>query len=401
NWLVEHVSFGRDMQLLVFSLVVANIGSRIEMNFFSLYVRDLGASIQDLGWVMSITTVFTALLSLVGGWASDRYNRNVLLALGPSIGAIGAAAKALAPTWGWLIPGMFISAFSSIFVGPALFGLVSDLAPPTRRGAFFGYQQMFLGLCSVIGPLIGGVVYQAYGFRVLLAGQAVMLLAAAFLRYQVHDPRDVRRKAEGRRGLSFTANYVSFFMLLKDRPQLRIFLSIGLLASFGAGLATSLTSVFIKEQLGLSLVALGTVAAIAAFVGLPANLIGGAMADGRGGRKWTFVAGLAATAAQMVLLVFMRSPLRLVLLMASTGFLLAIANPANQALMADLVPSDLRGTFASVSGSLGRFAAMPGPAIGAMLWTRLNPRAPFIAAGALTAAAALTVALLIKEPKRV
>jgi MFS family permease len=394
-----NLRFGRDMQTLVVSMVIANFGARIHERFFPLYVRDLGASIQDLGWVMTLTSAIMMIFGPLGGWIADRYSRNVILALGPAIGAVAALSRAAAPTWTWLVPGMILANLPGLIVSPAAFGLVSDLAPPGRRGAFYGYQGMVLGLCAAIGPLAGGVAYQNFGYRTILLGDAVLLIIAATMRYRIHDPRETRRKAEGRRGMSFPAAMRAFRDLARDRPQTIRFLIVNVVAALGSALFTTFASLYARERLGLSLAALGAAIGTAALLAVPASLAGGVLAD-RWGRKTVLLIGLAAAAVQAGLLTRVGNAWQLTALLSVAAVTQALASPAGQAMLADLVPSDQRGTFLSISNSASWLVVVPAPVLGSLVWSHLGPAVLFQAAAVILVLAAALLVLLVAEPRR-
>src|ERR1700690_3721424 len=84
--------------------------------------RDLGASLQDLEWMVNAYTLPFALLLLTGAALGDRFGRRRLFIIGLVIFTAGSAAAALAPTSGALI------------VAPALHGRgggVGGAPPPT------------------------------------------------------------------------------------------------------------------------------------------------------------------------------------------------------------------------------------------------------------------------------
>ncbi len=120
----------------------------------------------------------TALLQLVIGPISDRFGRRpVLLAaivifLSATIGAI------LAPNFTvFLICRMTQAVIASGFVlGRAV---VRDIVPANQAASMIGYVTMGMSVVPMVGPLLGGMLDDAFGwqasFWVLAAGGAVML----------------------------------------------------------------------------------------------------------------------------------------------------------------------------------------------------------------------------------
>jgi MFS family permease len=125
---------------------------------------------------------------------------------------------------------------------------------------------------------------------------------------------------------------------------------------------------------------------------LLAGLAGGWFAD-RFGRRWTIVAGTLANAAAIFSLYFALSPTALVALTLLAGFSNGFYHPAASALVADLVPGELRLTaYASL-----RQAANAGFAFGTSAGGFLVVHSRFwlFAGDALTTAAFGVIALLL------
>jgi MFS family permease len=218
------------------------------------------------------------------------------------------------------------------------------------------------------------------------------------MRYRINDPREARRRAERRQGPSPLAAARQIVLLARSNPQIGILFALFVVSGFAGMLTWSFASVYIREELHLSLATLGMVTGLSTLAMLPANLLGGLAAD-RLGRRLVLVVGLTASTCQFLLLVYARSAWHLALLFSLGAAAQALLNPASQALMADIVPSDQRGTFLSVMNSGGFLLTLPAPVLGAFLWDHVGPTAPFWAGGALLMAATVVTIFLLKEPR--
>ena len=61
-----------------------------------------------------------------------------------------------------------------------------DLIPPERTAEFMGFSVISIAAAQVIGPLIGGVVVDSFGFRALFPVTAVFMWVGLILLQFVH-----------------------------------------------------------------------------------------------------------------------------------------------------------------------------------------------------------------------
>src|SRR6201985_1963099 len=126
-----------------------------------------------------------ALLLIPGGELVDRFGARRLALLGLALFAVGAAAGALAQSFGALLAARVVQGAGAGLVSPAaLAGAVSGF-PPERRGSALGIWGASAGVSNLAGPLLGGLLTVAFGWRAnwwaLLPLTAAAALAIAAL----------------------------------------------------------------------------------------------------------------------------------------------------------------------------------------------------------------------------
>lgn len=249
--------------------------------------RGLGVTAASTATVLSAYFVAYAVVLLPAGALVDRYGARRLALSGLAVFALGAAAGALVDNFNLLIAARVIQGVGAGLVSPAaLAGAVSGF-PPERRGGALGIWGASAGVANLAGPLLGGVLTVAFGWRAAWWALVPMALAAAWaIERQV--PRSLHgEKAEGRQPIVnptvLTATLVA---------ALTFAVMIG---SF------FLAEQYLQHSAGFS--ALGASAAlilVAVLVGIGAP-IAGRLVDEHGERL-PAVLGFAATALGLVVL---------------------------------------------------------------------------------------------------
>jgi MFS transporter, DHA2 family, methylenomycin A resistance protein len=106
-----------------------------------------------------------ALVLLPAGELVDRFGARRLALSGLGVFAVGALAGALAQSFGALLLARVVQGAGAGLVSPAaLAGAVSGF-PPERRGSALGIWGASAGMSNLAGPLLGGLLTVAFGWR--------------------------------------------------------------------------------------------------------------------------------------------------------------------------------------------------------------------------------------------
>jgi MFS transporter, DHA2 family, methylenomycin A resistance protein len=125
----------------------------------------LGVKGSSTSAVLSAYFGAYALLLIPGGELVDRFGTRRLALSGLVVFAIGAAAGALVTSFNALLVARVIQGAGAGLVSPAaLAGAVSGF-PPERRGTALGIWGASAGTANLAGPLLGGLLTVAFGWR--------------------------------------------------------------------------------------------------------------------------------------------------------------------------------------------------------------------------------------------
>jgi DHA2 family methylenomycin A resistance protein-like MFS transporter len=125
----------------------------------------LGVKGSSTSAVLSAYFGAYALMLIPGGELVDRFGARRLALSGLAVFALGAAAGALVTSFNALLVARVIQGAGAGLVSPAaLAGAVSGF-PPERRGTALGIWGASAGTANLAGPLLGGLLTVAFGWR--------------------------------------------------------------------------------------------------------------------------------------------------------------------------------------------------------------------------------------------
>jgi EmrB/QacA subfamily drug resistance transporter len=139
--------------------------------------RDLGVPVGTAAWVMSGSLLSICTLLLPAGRLSERVGYARVYSAGFGVFAVGSILAAFSPTIVTLVLSRMVQGAGSaalMAVGPAL---LTSTFPREQRGRALGMQASMTYLGLTLGPTLGGLLTQAYGWRSVFG----MNVAAAFL----------------------------------------------------------------------------------------------------------------------------------------------------------------------------------------------------------------------------
>lgn len=381
------------MRWFMLAMVLANIGGMMTPLLMPLYLTELGANITDVGLVFTLTSAAVLVLQIFGGWVSDSIGRLRAVAIGSIGGVIGYAAMFLAPTWQWMIVALAIYQIPFALVGPSFQAFIAENSAEENRGKVFGMTNTIFQVTGVIGPPLGGLLVGLMGFKGMLAVSGGLYAVAAGLRIwmattmkaqAVEQPTQKLTMSSLKRSLSSMVG-----LLLAGGVLTWIFVTDGV-ADIAFRMSGELQPLYLDQLFGITVTQIGLLGSINAIAGMFVPLLSGKLVD-KYDERLPLISGFLLIFA--ALLLFLRADSFLTFAVSWTvfGFGGGMLGPAYQSLISKAVPAKMLGTFSGVFHSSLGFISLPAPWIGAQLWERIGPQAPFI----ITAAAALLITVPI------
>ncbi|MER8046757.1 DHA2 family efflux MFS transporter permease subunit [Streptomyces sp. NPDC094032] len=158
--------------------------------------RGLGVGTHGLEWVVDAYTVVMASLLIVSGALADRFGRRRVFRLGLIVFGVASLACALAPSLGVLVAARAVQGVGASMLSPVALAIVVSATPdPRERARAIGVWASVFGLSMAAGPVAGGALIGAFGWRsVFWINAPVVLLALVLVALFVPESRGARAR---------------------------------------------------------------------------------------------------------------------------------------------------------------------------------------------------------------
>ncbi|WP_245743877.1 MFS transporter [Lentzea fradiae] len=156
-------------------------------------ITDLGASLNDVIWVVSAYLLAFAVPLLLTGRLGDRFGPKRLYGFGLVLFLLASLACGLSTTAEALIASRVFQGLGAAAMTPQTMAFITQLFPPDKRGAALGLWGSVAGLATVSGPLLGGVLVTHLGWEwIFFVNLPIGVLAVTLLVVWVPDLRPNR-----------------------------------------------------------------------------------------------------------------------------------------------------------------------------------------------------------------
>ena len=137
--------------------IVATAGPAIQ--------RELHIEPSLYTWLTTSYLVASAVMTPVWGKLSDLFGRRRILVIGIVIFLGGSLLCGVSQNTWQLIGARIIQGFGSASLFTTAFAVIADIFSPRERGRYAGVFGAVFGLSSVIGPLVGGFITDAFSWH--------------------------------------------------------------------------------------------------------------------------------------------------------------------------------------------------------------------------------------------
>ena len=149
---------------------------------------DVGTTVTGVQTAITLYTLVMATMMITGGKVGTMIGRKRAFAIGCVIYGAGSFTTALAPNLTVLIFGWsFLEGIGAALIMPAIVALVASNFPPEGRPRAYGLVASAGAIAVAAGPLIGGAVTTFWTWRLVFAGEVVIVAAILLLTKKIQD----------------------------------------------------------------------------------------------------------------------------------------------------------------------------------------------------------------------
>lgn len=369
---------------------LAMIGMSAVVPFLPLFVRDLGVTNIDetamwSGLVFAGPFFISFFLAPVWGSMGDKYGRKIM-----TLRAVfGLALAQLLIGFSQNIYHLFlIRLFQGALSGflPAAMALIASNTPEEKTGYALGFLQSSTAAGTVLGPLIGGILSDLFGFRfVFFCVAGLLFITGILVLIFVKEETKVEREK--------TYSFLDNWKLLLKSKSLRIPALMITLTALGFSYVRPIFVLYV-ETFNISSKILPTVTgALYSVMGIFATFSAawwGKRVERTGLRKnlvaATLITGLMYTAHSLINDPYSLIPVRMML-----GFGFGALLPLLFTSISNKVSVERKGGVLGVASSFQIFGNMTGPILGGYAAGMMGIKTSFFITGAVFFIVASTI----------
>ncbi len=378
------VGFDRDIGLLTGSMFTR----RIVMGFLqvvrAIYFALLGFSPVEIGLLLSVATLISAVNNILFGYLCDRYGRKPFLILGCLLSSVRTGLFAVTTDFWLLALAQGVGAMGEgVGAGqPVVSGYITDKTDPLDRPNVYSTMAITNSLAATIGLAFGGLpqyIESSMGFDVVGAHQllwaactVVNLVSLVFL-FPLRESHT--RMVEGKPRKS---------MKIRNWGTILKFSLVRSTSGFGWSMIDSMMTLYFFYRFSVGSDVLGPVLALARFISMFTYLLVPRIVDWLGAINTLIVSRGISSVLTVGFALAGWYPLALVL-MVLTRLAVLFSMPIRQTFASGMVDPDETATAIGISNSARMGAQTIAPSLAGYMFEAVSLTLPFFTGAVLMA----------------
>jgi EmrB/QacA subfamily drug resistance transporter len=137
-----------------------------------------------LSWAINAYLLPLGSLILLGGSLGDHFGRRRLFLVGLLLFASASVSCAVAPSFAWLLAGRSVQGIGAALLMPNSLAILGGAFSGVERGRAIGTWAAVGAVAGAVGPIVGGWLIDAIGWRIIFIINIPVALSAGFLTWK-------------------------------------------------------------------------------------------------------------------------------------------------------------------------------------------------------------------------
>nr|WP_238446462.1 MFS transporter [Alkalihalophilus pseudofirmus] len=387
----------RNLRILVVCQFIVMSAMTMIIPFLPLYLKELGVTNPQTlslwaGIIFGANFLTAFLFSPFWGRMADRHGRKMMILRSGFGMALVISLTGFATGPVSLLILRLLNGVISGFI-PASIGLVSTNTPKEKVGYALGVLQSGTVAGAICGPLIGGVMAQAFSYQMVffLTGLCILVAALGVLFFVRESFTPVSKEQK-------TSTKEDFIAVTKQKPVLSLYLVIFLIQLAIMGV-NPLLSLFVTELTPAENVAFfaGLAISVMGFANMMTAPFLGKLSDKKGAHH-VLIYSMLGVAMFSIPQAFVADIWQLIALRFMVGLCLGGLLPAANTLIRLHAPNGMESRTYGFSNSAMYLGTMIGPIIGGWIIANVGVRGLFLVCAAILLVNVAIVKLKVLPP---
>ena len=373
----------KNLYILWSTQFISMLGMSFIVPFLPFFIRELGVTNEDelarwSGLAFAGPFIISFFMVPIWGWLGDRYGRKLMVVRATYGLAASQVLIGLSQNVEQLFFFRVLQGSVSGFIAAAL-ALTSATTPKDRTGYAIGVLQTATAAGTMVGPMVGGTLADAFGFRPIFFIVAAMFVINGI--FVIKGVKEARTDEDQPQRYGLIDNYTYALAA----PNIRLALILIVCAQMAIGMVQPIFALFV-ELLEVSKDYLATITGVIFSIAGVFTVLSapwwGKRNDRVGYRRNLLVAcsiaGVTYIAHAAAFHALVLIPLR-----AALGLCLGGIIPPLFSFISKHTEGHRRGAIMGIASSFYILANIVGPVSGGYVAAHLGIRASFIASGAM------------------
>ena len=205
---------------LVVGMFVAVLSGTVVSTSLPVIIADLGGTQSQYTWVITASLLATAVSTPIWGKLADLVDRKVLVQISLILFTVGTVVAGFSTDTNMLIAVRVIQGIGVGGLMSLVMIAVALIISPRERGTYMGVVGGIMALGTIGGPLLGGFITDAWGWRAnFFVGVPFAIVALILLQFTLHLPKPQKAKV--------SIDYFGIVLLAVGVSTLLIWVSMG------------------------------------------------------------------------------------------------------------------------------------------------------------------------------